>query len=110
MSAIELYNAAADVAPAVTLHAQGGVLGFIQTKAGEVETLIKVVGSVFAVGFVVYKAVKSAFAVGTIVITMLMAGAFVWGLYNVDLVQQKVNEEVTGTGPMSDAFESVSLE
>lgn len=93
MSTIEFLNAAADVVPAAEIHAQG-VLGWIGDKAVQVETLIKVLATVVAVGFVVYRAIASVFKWGTIIMTALLAGAFIWIVHNVDFVQQKVEEEV----------------
>ncbi|RIQ12214.1 hypothetical protein [Jiangella rhizosphaerae] len=94
MSAIELMSVAAEVAPSVQVVADGGVFGWVESEAGQLESTMQTLSIVVAVVFVVFRAVKTGFAIASIAIAALMAGVFVWVVHNVDILGNRVDQEI----------------
>ncbi|HLT10734.1 MAG TPA: hypothetical protein VK028_07995 [Micromonosporaceae bacterium] len=95
MSAIELLSAATEAAAPIEVYAEGrGVFDTINREAGQLETTIKVLAAVLAAGFVIWRAFKTGFAVASIVIALLLAAVFVWGINNIDILESHVDEEL----------------
>lgn len=97
MSAIELMSVAVEVAPDVQVLADGGVFGWVESEAGQLQSTMQTLSVVVAVIFVVFRAVKTGFAIASIAIAALMAGVFVWIVYNVDILSNRVDEEINSS-------------
>jgi hypothetical protein len=72
-----------------------GFFGWLRQIAGQVLTVIKVIGIVSAIGFVVYTAVVSKMQIGKVLMSLLVAAIFIWGLLNVDVITKKLDTDAT---------------
>lgn len=79
---------------ATTLAAEDGILDWGSAKATEALTVLRLFGTVLAVGFVLYQGVASRGALARIIISGIAAGVFVWIIWNVDDLRDRVDNEV----------------
>lgn len=79
--------------PGVVLVAEG-ILPWIDRKGGEVQDTARVVASVVALGFMILTAIKSRGAVAAIAASGLVAGMFLWFVFNITAVKDRVEDEV----------------
>ena len=80
---------------AVPVPTGTGILDTLTTKNDEVKTLLRAFSSVAGILFVIINAIKSGGALGRIVVSGLCAGVFVWIVFNVTELKDRVNTEVT---------------
>lgn len=97
MFAVELMSVTADVALSGQVVADGGVFGWVESEAGQLQSTMQTLSIVVAVIFVVFRAVKTGFAIASIAISALMAAVFVWIVYNVDILSNRVDEEINSS-------------
>ncbi|MGB3673123.1 MAG: hypothetical protein WA988_01635, partial [Candidatus Nanopelagicales bacterium] len=75
-----------------------GITQFTERKGTEVQSALRVVATVAAVGFVIFAGVKSKGAFAAIASAGLVAGLFLWFVINVTKTQQMVNDEINVNG------------
>lgn len=96
MSTLQL---ALDSAPStVTVLAGTGFFDTATEKIGDLGTLFRALAAVAGMGFVVFQAISSRGAIARILISGLAAGLFVWIVFNVTDLQNRVDDEVNAAG------------
>lgn len=73
----------------------GGLFDLASNKINTAMTVVRAFASLAAIGFVVWRGIKTSGAFGAIVIAGLCAGAFVWIVFNVTEIKNRVGSEVT---------------
>lgn len=81
-----------------TVLAADGIIDTIQGRAVALQGLLRVLASVCSVGFVIYQAISSRGAMARILISGLAAGVFVWIVFNVTDLSDRVDNEVNAAG------------
>jgi len=71
-----------------------GLLGTINVKSEEAKETIRIVSGLVALAFLVYQAAASRMAMGRIIVSALAAGVFLWVVFNVTEVKDKVGEDL----------------
>ncbi len=71
-----------------------GILDCLTAKTTELGTLFRALASVAGVGFVLWQGISSRGAMARILISGLAAGVFVWIVFNVTNLQNRVQDEV----------------
>lgn len=94
MSALQLLT---DSAPTVSVLAGAGLLDTLGEKLNDVEAVLRVFAGVAGIGFVVFQAISSRGALSRILISGLAAGVFVWIVFNVTDLKDRVGNEITAT-------------
>jgi hypothetical protein len=105
-----------DVTHQVTLHIttlygtlipldSTGVLDWITGKNKQAQTAVRALAITVAIIFVMYQAVASRLAMARVIVSGLVAGIFVWIVFNVTALQARVNNEVNNSGaPISTTY------
>ncbi len=83
---------------AAAVLAADGILDTISEKATEAQGVLRVIASVASIGFVIYQAISSRGAMARILISGLAAGVFVWIVFNVTELSDRVDNEVNAAG------------
>ncbi len=83
---------------ATTVLAADGILDTISAKATEAQGVLRVIASVASIGFVIYQAISSRGAMARILVSGLAAGVFVWIVFNVTELSNRVDNEVNAAG------------
>ena len=83
---------------ATTVLAADGILDTISEKATEAQGVLRVIASVASIGFVIYQAISSRGAMARILVSGLAAGVFVWIVFNVTELSDRVDNEVNAAG------------
>lgn len=83
---------------ATTVLAADGILDTISAKATEAQGVLRVIASVASIGFVIYQAISSRGAMARILVSGLAAGVFVWIVFNVTELSDRVDNEVNAAG------------
>ena len=81
-----------------TVLAADGIIDTVQGRAVALQGLLRVIASVCSVGFVIYQAISSRGAMARILISGLAAGVFVWIVFNVTELSDRVDNEVNAAG------------
>lgn len=84
----------ATIASPDTVVLADGILGTINVKSEEAKNTVRIVSGLVAIAFVVYQAAASRMAIGRIIVASLAAGAFMWVVYNITDVQEKIGEDL----------------
>ena len=79
---------------------EGGLLDFVQGKNADVLTTVRDVGLTIAVFFIVFKAIEAKFSMARVVIALMAAGIFLWGLNNVDTIKGWFKNEAEASTPV----------
>lgn len=85
-------------AQAATVLAADGILDTISVKATEAQAVLRVIASLASIGFVLYQAISSRGAMARILVSGLAAGVFVWIVFNVTELSDRVDNEVNAAG------------
>lgn len=85
-------------ADSATVLAATGILDTANEKAVAVQVTLRAVASVASIFFVIKQAVSSGGAIARIIIAGLAAGVFLWIVFNVTDLQDRVGNEITGSG------------
>lgn len=78
-----------------------GILDWLTTKLGDVQSLFRLLSLVGGMGFVIYQAIASRGALARIVIAGLAAAVFIWIVWNVTALKTRVNDEFNGASAAS---------
>lgn len=82
--------------PAVLAASCGqGIFDCATTKVNQAGSLFRALSAVAGVGFVIYQAISSRGAMARILISGLAAGVFVWIVWNVTTLRDRVDNEVS---------------
>lgn len=84
---------AAIASPDTIVGAQG-LLGTINVKSEEAKETVRIVSGLVAIAFVVFQAAASRMAMGRIIVASLAAAVFMWVVFNITAVQDKVGEDL----------------
>lgn len=96
----EVSTQLASVHPAVVPMAGGdGILDWLTLKNSQTQTLLRGVAITLGVIFVVIQGVSSRGAMARIIISLIAAGIFVWGVYSVTDIKDRIENEVNAMGP-----------
>lgn len=71
-----------------------GLLGTINVKSEEAKETVRIVSGLVAIAFVVHQAAVSRLAMGRIIVSSLAAAVFLWVVFNVTEVKDKVGEDL----------------
>ena len=85
-------------AHAAALLAGTGILDTANTKAAAVQVTLRLGAGVGALFFVIKNAISSGGAISRIVVAGAAAGVFMWIVFNVTDLQNRVGTEVNGAG------------
>lgn len=77
-----------------------GILDLLDGKITETKTVARGFASLAGLGFVIYQAIISRGAMARIIMSGLAAGIFVWIVFNVTTVQDRVDNEVNSAPPI----------
>ena len=76
-----------------------GILDWLTSKNSQTQTLLRAVAVTLAIIFVIVQAVASRGAMARIIISLVAAGIFVWGVWSVTDIKDRVDNEVNASGP-----------
>ena len=86
--------------PGVILAAEGdGILDWTTSKNVETQTLLRALAVTLGIIFVIIQAVASRGAMARIIISLLAAGVFIWGVWSITDIQDLVENEMS-SGPV----------
>jgi len=89
--------------PRVVLDAAGtgtgtvGILDWINAKSSELQTVGRGLAVTFGIVFVIYQAIVSRGAMARVIIAGIAAGIFIWIVWNVTALKDRVGQEVNAT-------------
>lgn len=90
---------AAHQAGALPMASGDGILDWVTVKNTQTQTVLRAVAVTVGIIFVIVQAVLSRLAMARIIISLLAAGLFVWGVWSVTDIQDRVgNEFAAGPG------------
>lgn len=75
-----------------------GILDWLTGKSAEAQSLFRALSITFGIGFIIWQAIISRGALARIVIAALAAGVFVWAVWNVTALKNRVDNEVNSLG------------
>lgn len=81
--------------------ASGGILDLVNQKIQELGAVLKGGALVAAIAFVVLQAIMSRGAMARIIISGFAAAVFVWIVFNVTSLQDRVDQEINGSTSLS---------
>lgn len=87
---LQLLTQAAAVLP----MAGDDIIGFTQDKVNAVGSLFRAGAIVIAIGFVIFQAIASRGAMARIVVSGVAAAVFVWIVFNVTDLKDRVDNEM----------------
>lgn len=90
MSTIQLITEASAAMPV----AAGDLIGFAEAKVSALGVLFRSFSVLAGIGFVILQAIASRGAMARIVISGLAAGLFIWIVFNVTQLQDRVDQEM----------------
>ena len=90
--------AAPQPAPPGAGGASGGVIDWLTNKTAALSGLFRSFSVVAGMGFVIWQALASRGAFARIIISGIAAGVFIWIVWNVTSLQDRVGEEVNAAG------------
>lgn len=105
MSTLQLLTEAAQVLPL----AGDGIIDFTNDKVNEVGQLFRTGSIVIALGFVIFQAIASRGAMARIVISGVAAAMFVWIVFNVTDLRDRVDNEMNAAPTIGTAVDETPL-
>ena len=95
MSTLLALTSAVTADPSAVVAAGGtGLLDWLTTKLAALQSVFRLVSVVGGMGFVIWQAISSRGALARIIISGIAAGVFIWVVWNVTALQDRVNNEV----------------
>ena len=76
------------------LLAADGILDWLTSKNSQTLSLLRAMAVTVGVIFVMWQAIASRGAMARIIIAIMAAGVFVWGVFNVTSIRDRVDNEV----------------
>jgi hypothetical protein len=71
-----------------------GLLDWLTTKLSELQSMFRTLSVVGGMGFVIWQAIASRGAMARIIVSGLAAALFVWIVWNITNLQERVDQEV----------------
>ena len=87
-------------APAPPSPGGQGILDWLTAKNSQTQTLLRAMAVTLGIIFVIWQAVSSRGAMARVIIAIVAAGIFVWGVWNVTDIKDRVENEVNALGPV----------
>lgn len=78
----------------------GGIFDWITTTSSNAETAEKAAAIAIAIAFVIYEAVRSRLNLARLIIAALAAGVALWVINNINVVQDRVKNDMGSSGPV----------
>lgn len=79
--------------------ADDGLLDWVTSKNTETQVVLRGVAITLGVIFVIIQAVVSRGAMARIIISLLAAGVFIWGVWNITDIKDRVDSEMSLQSP-----------
>jgi len=76
-----------------------GILDWLTAKNSQTQTLLRAMAVTLGIIFVIWQAVSSRGAMARVIIAIVAAGIFVYGVWNVTDIKDRVENEVNALGP-----------
>lgn len=77
-----------------------GILDWLTAKNSQTQTLLRAMAVTLGIIFVIWQAVSSRGAMARVIIAIVAAGIFVYGVWNVTDIKDRVENEVNALGPV----------
>ncbi len=87
-----------------TYHAAAsgdGVLDWLTAKNSQTATLMRAAAVTLGIFFVIVQAVASRGAMARIIVSLAAAGVFIWGVWSVTDIKDRIENEVNSLGPQA---------
>mgnify|MGYP001222987150 CR=1 FL=1 len=88
------HTLAGPVSHTLDVLAADGILDWMTAKNSQTQSLLKAMAVTVGVLFVIWQAIASRGAMARIIIAIIAAGVFVWGVFNVTTIKDRVGNEV----------------
>lgn len=72
-----------------------GFLDLLTKKNTQTQTLFRAIAVTIGIGFVILQAIMSRGAMARIIVSIIAAGVFVWGVWNVTSIKDRVGNEMS---------------
>lgn len=94
MSTLLTLTTAVSADPMVAAAGGTGLLDWLTDKLTELQGVFRLLSVVGGMGFVIWQGISSRGAMARILIAGIAAGVFIWIVWNVTALQNRVNNEV----------------
>lgn len=94
MSTLLNLTAAVSADPMVVAAGGTGLLDWLTNKLTDLQGVFRLLSVVGGMGFVIWQGISSRGAMARIIIAGIAAGIFIWIVWNVTALQNRVNNEV----------------
>ncbi len=94
MSTLLNLTTAVSADPMVVAAGGTGLLDWLTNKLTELQGVFRLLSVVGGMGFVIWQGISSRGAMARIIIAGIAAGIFIWIVWNVTALQDRVNNEV----------------
>ena len=78
----------------------GGILDWLTAKNSQTQSVLRGLAVTLGIVFVIWQAVSSRGAMARVIIAIVAAGVFIWGVWNVTDIKDRVGNEVNASGPL----------
>lgn len=85
----------------ISASSSGGILDWVDNKASQATNTIRGVTVLLAILFVVVAAVMSRMSMARVLIAGIAAGLFIWIVFNVTSIQDRVDSEINASGAVT---------
>lgn len=75
-----------------------GILDWLTAKNAQTQAVLRALAVTLGIIFVIWQAVSSRGAMARVIIAIIAAGVFVWGVWNVTGIKDRVDNEVNAAG------------
>lgn len=83
--------------PLADIQASDGILDWIDVKNTQAQATFRALSVLFGIIFVIWQAIKSQMALARIIVAGLAAGVFVWVVWNVTELKDRVDNEINAS-------------
>ena len=87
-------------AGAIPMAAGDGILDWVTSKNTQTQTVLRGVAVTLGIIFVIIQAVASRGAMARIIVSLIAAGIFIWGVWSVTDIKDRVGNEMS-MGPVA---------
>lgn len=94
MSTLLTLTTAVSADPMVVAAGGTGLLDWLTNKLTDLQGVFRLLSVVGGMGFVIWQGISSRGAMARIIIAGIAAGVFIWIVWNVTALQNRVNNEV----------------
>lgn len=95
------HESSVQAAQTVYLAASGdGILDWLTAKNSQSQTLLRALAVTLGILFVIMQAVASRGAMARIIISLAAAGVFIWGVWSVTDIRDRLDNEINSMAPV----------